>query len=963
MTKQALRTCLPFILTILLTACGGGDDDGGEPTAFNQPPAVNAGLDQSVYAGETVTLSGTASDSDGYVASHRWEQTGGVSAPLSSVAGAIATFTAPEVSADETLMFRLTVTDDDGARASDEVRVTVRQVESNQPPAVNAGPDLFVDEGAVVTMSGTASDSDGYVASHRWEQTGGVSAPLSSVAGATATFTAPDVSADATLTFRLTVTDDDGARASDEVRVTVRRVNQPPAVNAGLDQSVYAGEIVTLSGAASDADGSIVSYQWAQTGGTTVSLSGANSAMATFTAADETLTFRLAVADDDGAQASDAVRVVVTRGVSVTVPDASLRTALEEHLRKTPGAPIYTHEMATLEVLYAPQQGIRNLEGLQFATNLTYLDPSGVLVSFPLEGGQTGITVSGVCAISELSPLSGLTELETLILGNCAISDLSSLSGLTKLETLFLIHNSISDLSPLAGLTNLRHLYLDGSNGISDISPLAGLINLRSLTLLSGMGGKINISDISPLAGLTNLEFLTLGGGYDVPDLSPLSGMTKMQRLLIPEANISDLSPLAGMTDMLILGLSRNNISDLSPLAGMTELDELSLLGNNVSDLSLVAAMTQLRFLTMDGNQISDLAPLVANTGLGQGDEVLVRINPLDAASLSTHIPALQARGVKVLFDEVLVTVDGEPQIYNDNVFVLPVAENLATDPLPLEDYTTRFYEYFDDAFDFLMIVSNLVLGEDEQRGYAGAYFGVMNDVEGIGKPLYSDDSWGSAGKLQSVLHFTSFWALGGPTLHELMHRWANFIVTSYEPHWGFSSANGQLGGFDIANLVDHGGGRYTAGEFSLGGYAGNIKPYSPIELYLAGFIPPEEVPDLWVAEDGEHLLDENGNNVRADNGYPIFTASRIRRYTIEDIIAEHGPRIPDASQAQRDFRAAVILLIDENHPASKRVLEGVSDFVSRFSYAGEDEYDETYNFYEATGGRGTITMDGLSQF
>ena len=72
---------------------------------------------------------------------------------------------------------------------------------------------------------------------------------------------------------------------------------------------------------------------------------------------------------------------------------------------------------------------------------------------------------------------------------------------------------------------------------------------------------------------------------------------------------------------------------------------------------------------------------------------------------------------------------------------------------------------------------------------------------------------------------------------------------------------------------------------------------------------------------------------------------------------------VQSRAKAQRDFRAAVILLIDENHPASRRVLEGVSDFVFWFNYAGEDEYDQTYNFYEATGGRSTITMDGLSQF
>ena len=115
-----------------------------------------------------------------------------------------------------------------------------------------------------------------------------------------------------------------------------------------------------------------------------------------------------------------------------------------------------------------------------------------------------------------------------------------------------------------------------------------------------------------------------------------------------------------------------------------------------------------------------------------------------------------------------------------------------------------------------------------------------------------------------------------GPVLHELMHRWANNILpTSYGGHWGFSSAAGVVGGFGITNLVDRGGGQYTAG--SWGGVAGPNKPahFSSIELYLAGVVPPAEVPDLWVAEDGEWLYDE-GSRVFTDNG-PIFTAISSR--------------------------------------------------------------------------------------
>ena len=98
----------------------------------------------------------------------------------------------------------------------------------NQPPVVDAGPDQSVDAGVMIFLSGSGSDPDGTIASHAWTQTAGTSVPLTGADAATAVFVAPDVSVDETLTFRLTVADDAGAQASDEVRVTVHAVVAPP---------------------------------------------------------------------------------------------------------------------------------------------------------------------------------------------------------------------------------------------------------------------------------------------------------------------------------------------------------------------------------------------------------------------------------------------------------------------------------------------------------------------------------------------------------------------------------------------------------------------------------------------------------------------------------------------------------------------------------------------------------------
>ena len=78
-------------------------------------------------------------------------------------------------------------------------------------------------------------------------------------------------------------------------------------------------------------------------------------------------------------------------------------------------------------------------------------------------------------------------SLTELALGYNSISDISALSGLTNLSDLSLDGNSISDLSPLAGLVNLKYLSLEG-NAISDLSPLKSLTNLQDLYIKNNSG-------------------------------------------------------------------------------------------------------------------------------------------------------------------------------------------------------------------------------------------------------------------------------------------------------------------------------------------------------------------------------------------------------------------------------------------------------------------------------------------
>ena len=589
--------------------------------------------------------------------------------------------------------------------------------------------------------------------------------------------------------------------------------------------------------------------------------------------------------------------------------------------------------------------------------------------------------------IVDLSPLSGLPALEQLwiaYLTGDAVAALSSLSDVPALEFMHLAGNGLADLSPLARFPQLTGLNLY-SNRIVDVAPLLQLPLLTDLYLSRNL-----IEDLAPLSKLTRLELLHLSRNPSVADLTPLSSLTSLEylnldynkqvldlevlselsalKLLSLHANGAayDLKPLSGLDGLTDLWLGYNDVTDLKPLAGLKALTYIDLRGNGLSDLTPLEGLPALERLDLDNNRISDLSPLAGNPGLGAGDFVDVRLNPLGVTSVDLHVPALQDRGVEVVFDQFAVHAADGPRIHNDNLFVLPVPGNVATDEhLPFKEFAARFYAHFDDAFDFLFFISNVEFGRIRIRPYAGRYITVANGVRGTGVDEHMRASeYGSAGRLQGMIEFPllNVSIEGGPALHELMHRWANYVVAPF-PHWGFTSAYGQLGGFQADRLVDLGGGRHTAGEFGTYANGGNSVPYSSIELYLAGFIPPGEVPDLLVAEDAEWSRDGDGQREFSDDGFPVFTATRISRRSVQDLIAEHGARMPDHTQAQREFRAAAILLIDESHPAFQSQLDQLSAEVAWFSDARADTNHGTFNFYEATGGRAIMAMGGLSEF
>ena len=183
----------------------------------------------------------------------------------------------------------------------------------NQTFSANAGLDQTVNEGTVVSLDGSLSyDPAGNPLTYKWTAPSGIT--LSSASGSKPTFTAPKVVADTSFTFFLIVNNGTLDSPADQVLITVLNVNKAPVANAGIDQSVKNGAIVSLDGSASkDTDGNQLTYQWTAPDG--ITLSSVSDSMPTFTApivkSDTIYTFLLIVNDGLANSPVDLVTITV----------------------------------------------------------------------------------------------------------------------------------------------------------------------------------------------------------------------------------------------------------------------------------------------------------------------------------------------------------------------------------------------------------------------------------------------------------------------------------------------------------------------------------------------------------------------------------------------------------------------------------------------------------------------------
>lgn len=236
MSNRSKKLIVVMLSAVMLSGCWSDDDDA----------VADAGTALNLKERRSVTISGASGSGEGAV-TVAWSQTSGPEMTISGADTLTPQITAPSVDADATAVLRLTVTDSKGQVATDDLTVSVV---NNTLPVLTAQPEPVAEKAEVEIVAALSDDGD--ITAVSWAQTAGPAVELTGADTDTVSFTAPEVTEATTLTFMLTVTDDDDETAELELSVEVEPNLVAFTLAGTISGADFSGGTATLTGAHED---------------------------------------------------------------------------------------------------------------------------------------------------------------------------------------------------------------------------------------------------------------------------------------------------------------------------------------------------------------------------------------------------------------------------------------------------------------------------------------------------------------------------------------------------------------------------------------------------------------------------------------------------------------------------------------------------------------------------------------
>ncbi|KAF7765145.1 hypothetical protein PCIT_a4463 [Pseudoalteromonas citrea] len=354
--------------------------------------------------------------------------------------------------------------------------------------------------------------------------------------------------------------------------------NVAPEIPDISDLTVMERAELTITANATDSDGTIASYAWEQVSGTTLAITGLETASIQFTAPDidasENIVLRLTVTDDKAASTSKDFSVSLKAYEAISAEKISDQALLS--------CALSTNMDMGSDSLTCINSPVSTLDDLSKFTNLK---------SVHLEGSQ----------ISDIAPLANISSLQNLSLINNPIDDITVVEQLESLTTLSIVQGAYGfedqtiSLDKFSNLTQLtfnaeQHYYHNRLHIKFNTLP-------NTLTHLNYVEGRD--FDEEHLSTLTNLTHLKLDSVYvNETHIKPLINLESLALHSIN--NLESLSFLTVMPAMKELSFENISAADSTALSLLTTLTSLSLVNHNFTDLTFIGAMTNLEKLVLN---------------------------------------------------------------------------------------------------------------------------------------------------------------------------------------------------------------------------------------------------------------------------------------------------------------------------------------------------------------------------
>ena len=595
-----------------------------------------------------------------------------------------------DVGADNLYNITIRAVDDSFQPVAQDLAIAITVTNVDEPGAISAiTGDAHV--GAMLTAGSVASDPDAVTASntsgevsvtpaHQWQSaadgTAADSDDWAAISGATGATYEPVVG-DVGRIIRVvaTYTGVPGfasqTATSAATAAVIAMPNTPPVANAGRDQTVFVGMAITVNGSASsDPDGDTLTYSWAQTGGTTVALSGAATSGLTFTApaTPGRLTFTLTVTDDGSPPASHTDTVIITV------------TEAENHPPMANAGD--NQEVATGALVILDGSGSRDPDGddnaLTYSWEHTQTDGSPTTPA-------TAIALTNADTVSPTFPTTTAGVLTFTLTVTDTGSPQASRASTVTITVTGDVASTEATLSALAISPGGLAPEFDSAREDTDytVTVLNSVASVRITPTVNGDGASVTVNGARVASGQAS-QAINLQGGINAPInivVTAEAGNTRTYRITVTRIDRSTDTRLAELAIRGDVGQAiRVPVTNINAVPGSNRLDYTVRVDNDVQRVR-VAYFTDNNdaSATVDGMvvQARQLSAAIALPAVGESRAIPIVVTAARGGAEATYTLTVR----HVVNAAPIIQGNTAPN-YNEHD-TMPVATYTATDDNP----------------------------------------------------------------------------------------------------------------------------------------------------------------------------------------------------------------------------------------------------------------------------------------